>query len=78
MPLVSAESWVIYDIQKKSFLKGRKELIKREVASITKMMTFYTALQLMKKFDLDDETLLTVSKEASRVNGTSADLREGD
>ena len=32
----------------------------------------------MKKFDLDDETLLTVSKEASRVNGTSADLREGD
>lgn len=78
MPLVSAESWVIYDIQKKSFVKGRKELIKREVASITKMMTFYTALQLMKKFDLDDETLLTVSKEASRVNGTSADLREGD
>ena len=59
-------------------MKGRKELIKREVASITKMMTFYTALKLMKKFDLDDETLLTVSKEASRVNGTSADLREGD
>lgn len=42
------------------------------------MMTFYTALKLMQKFNLTDETILCVSREASRVNGTSADLREGD
>ena len=41
-------------------------------------MTLYTALKLMQKFNLDDSTLLTVSKEASQLNGTSADLREGD
>ena len=56
-----------------------KDRIKREVASITKMMTFYTVLKLIDKFKLDaHETLLTVSRSASKVNGTSADLREGD
>lgn len=43
------------------------------------MMTFYTVLDLANRYSLDiDQTVLTVSKTASRVNGTSADLREGD
>lgn len=47
MPHVSAKSWIIYDIKKKGFIRGKKEMIKREIASITKMMTLYTALRLM-------------------------------
>ena len=58
---------------------GKKDKLKREVASITKMMTFYTSLKLMEKYDISGETtLLTVSRIASRMNGTSANLREGD
>lgn len=54
-----------------------RDLIKREVASITKMMTFYTALKLCEKYGVDPvNTYLTVSRGAAKVNGTSADLRE--
>ena len=60
-------------------MNGKKENYKREVASITKMMTFYTCLKIMEKFNIDPEnTILTVSRTASRTNGTSACLREGD
>lgn len=42
-------------------------------------MTFYTALKLSEKYSIDiNTTLLTVSDNASRVIGTSANLREGD
>ena len=49
------------------------------MASITKMMTFYTSLKLLDKFGMDpEETHVTVSRAATRIPGTSADLREGD
>ena len=49
------------------------------MASITKMMTFYTALKLIERFNIDpSKTILTVSRNASRMIGTSACLREGD
>lgn len=56
-----------------------RDLIKREVASLTKMMTFYSSLKLCSRYSIDPEnTYLTVSRGASKVTGTSADLREGD
>ena len=43
------------------------------------MMTFYTVLKIMDRYSINpDTTILTVSKAASRVNGTSAELKEGD
>jgi len=43
------------------------------------MMTFYTCLKIMEKFNIDpNTTITTVSRCASRTNGTSACLREGD
>jgi len=58
---------------------GKKENYKREVASITKMMTFYTALKLIDRYNINPSTtILTVSRNASRMIGTSACLREGD
>lgn len=51
---------------------------KREVASLTKIMTCYVVLNLMERFSLNDETLIEVSGDAAGVHGTSADLVEGD
>lgn len=46
---------------------------------MTKMMTFYTVLKLLDKFGMDpEETQIAVSRAASKIPGTSADLREGD
>jgi serine-type D-Ala-D-Ala carboxypeptidase (penicillin-binding protein 5/6) len=43
------------------------------------MMTFYTVLQLCFKWRLDPErTYVTISRAAANVNGTTADLVEGD
>jgi D-alanyl-D-alanine carboxypeptidase len=42
-------------------------------------MTFYTVLKIMEEYNMDyNNTILTISKQASKVNGTSACLKEGD
>jgi len=42
-------------------------------------MTFYTALQLVDKFEIDTETeFITVCAEVSAVTGTTANLLTGD
>jgi len=51
---------------------------KREVASLTKIMTAYTVFKLMERFGTEETTLITVSPEAAGVIGTSAELLEGD
>lgn len=50
---------------------------KREIASITKIMTCYTVLQLTHKNFNKHSTLVTVSKRASEEVGTTANLIEG-
>jgi D-alanyl-D-alanine carboxypeptidase len=43
------------------------------------MMTFYTVLKLLDKYRMNpDQTIITVSKTAASINGTSANLKEGD
>jgi serine-type D-Ala-D-Ala carboxypeptidase (penicillin-binding protein 5/6) len=43
------------------------------------MMTFYTVMKVMDKFRLQPgNTILTISKTAALMNGTSANLKEGD
>jgi hypothetical protein len=77
-PHCSAQSWAIYDQKSHTLMFGKNEKERREVASITKIMTCYVTLQLMEKFNKNDETLIEVSANASSVHGTSADLLEGD
>ena len=43
-PHCSAQSWVVYDRDTHYALFGRMEKERREVASLTKIMTFYTVL----------------------------------
>jgi hypothetical protein len=58
---------------------GEYETIRREVASITKMMTFYTVLNFMDEYNIDPEsTYITISRQAANMKGTSAELKDGD
>jgi len=59
-------------------LFGKLEKDRREVASLTKIMTCYVTLQLLDRMKITDDTLIKVSGDASSVIGTSADLLEGD
>ena len=76
---MSASSWAIYDCRRGRLLASKKESERREVASITKMMTFYTSILLINEFRLDyNRTFVTISKFASEIIGTTAKLVEGD
>ena len=78
-PHCSAQSWVVYDRETDQALFGRMEKERREVASLTKIMTFYTALKLVDKYNLDIKAeFITVCEETAAVTGTTANLLEGD
>jgi D-alanyl-D-alanine carboxypeptidase len=57
---------------------GKCEREKREAASLTKIMTAFVVLKLMEKWKIKDSTLVEISADAAGINGTSADLLEGD
>ena len=46
LPVVSAESWCVFDCEAKRILTGHLAIQKREVASLTKMMTFWVSWQV--------------------------------
>ena len=52
---------------------------KREMASLTKIMTAYTVLSISSRLHIDlEKEEVTVSKGASRIGGTKANIKEGD
>lgn len=52
---------------------------RREVASLTKIMTCYTVLNLIKKFNISEKnTMVVISENAANITGTTADLIAGD
>lgn len=77
-PHCSAQSWSIFDQKSNTLLFGKLEKERREVASLTKIMTCYLVFQLLERFEIPDDTLIEVSGDAAGVIGTSADLLEGD
>lgn len=78
-PHTTAYNWAIYDQGNSVLLFGKNERERREVASLTKIMTAYTVLKLSQRLGLDiEKELVTISYEASVTTGTSADLVEGD
>ena len=53
--------------------------MKREVASMTKMMTFLTVIKIMKKYDINPgKEKITITKIVAKVPGTTANLKEDD
>jgi D-alanyl-D-alanine carboxypeptidase len=77
-PHCSAQSWAIFDQKANAMLFGKNEKDRREVASLTKIMTCYCVFKLSERFGIKDDTLLEISEYASQVIGTSAELLEGD
>lgn len=69
----------MYDCKRNKLIYGVFETKRREVASITKMMNFYTTLILISEFRLDfNKATAVVSQTASDVIGTTANLIAGD
>lgn len=69
---------MIYDRINDKALFGRLEKERREVASLTKMLTLYTALSLIDKMKLSTETQILIDDDVAQVTGTSANLLAGD
>ena len=62
-----------------TLLFGKQEYERREIASLTKIMTCYVVLKLLQRFNLDETTtMVEVSENAADIAGTSAELVEGD
>lgn len=58
---------------------GRKNNVRGEVASLTKIMTCYTVCRLIDEYSIDAKgTHILISKAASQMIGTSAKLNQGD
>jgi D-alanyl-D-alanine carboxypeptidase len=81
LPYQSASCWAVYDANSVGgslqMITGKREKERREVASMTKMMTFYTSYLLFKKYRhrLPDEPTTTLpfwipaeSEEAQNLN----------
>jgi D-alanyl-D-alanine carboxypeptidase len=78
-PSISAKCWAVYDVNKMSFIHGKREYYKRECASLTKIMTCYVVLELSRQWKLNiKKTEIMVSAIASDIRGTVAHLETGD
>jgi D-alanyl-D-alanine carboxypeptidase len=79
IPKVTAKSWTAIDVDSKKVLFGYKVNSRREVASLTKLMTLFTALDICRERNIDPETFsCKVSKYSSSMIGTSANLKADD
>ena len=78
-PFISAKSWAIADGHTGHILFGRGESEKREIASLTKIMTAFLALRLASTHHIDlYRTYAKVSETGASISGTTAMLAEGD
>ncbi len=79
MLLLSARSWAIYNADTGELMDGKLERERREIASITKTMTAYTAIGIVTRLDINvHASKVETSFEATNMCGTSAELAEGD
>jgi D-alanyl-D-alanine carboxypeptidase len=78
MPSISAHSWVLYEMRELKFLTGRSNFKRREIASLTKIMNLITILQICDAASLLPAKIrVTVTREASTIIGTTAELKTG-
>lgn len=76
---LTAKSWAVLNASTGEILASHGEHERREIASITKVMTAYTAFRIINNLNINvTESKVEASGEASSVNGTSAELDEGD
>lgn len=79
LPKITSRSWVAFDARSRESLVGYKYGVKREVASLTKLMTLFTACKLIDESRLTPRNFeVTVTCNAASRIGTSANLMTGD
>lgn len=77
-PLISAQSWVVLDQKTCEICFGKLEKERREVASLTKIMTAYTVLDLIDRLGVSLESRVQIHNSVLEVSGTTANLIPGD
>ena len=76
---MTADAWCVFDVDSQRHLFGRLASHRREVASLTKMMTFLVAYQTFQKYFPELTSVeIVVPEYCTQVIGTSAQLQEGD
>jgi D-alanyl-D-alanine carboxypeptidase len=56
MPHLYSQQWCVLNPATKEVVAGKDIHERREIASVTKVMTFYTCLKLCDRFGLDMKT----------------------
>jgi D-alanyl-D-alanine carboxypeptidase len=78
-PFVTAKNWVVMNADTREIIYGYRVYEEKEVASVTKVMTCLIALDFIEKYNIDiDKTHYLVSRRASQLGGTTANLRKDD
>jgi len=78
-PKVSSKCWAIMDGKTGDLIASKKGNKKREIASLTKMMTCICVCKLIKQYNIAPKSIyIQVSKLAASMGGTSADLQRKD
>ena len=82
-PYVSATSWIILDRRKSELLFGKCETESRQVASLTKIMTAHTVLNLIDQMGsacvyASLGATIRILGPVAAIIGTTANLREHD
>lgn len=74
-PFISATSWAILDKWNGEIIFAKNEIEHRQIASLTKVMTFYVILDLLQRFNMSEyRELIRVLPSCTQLNGTSANL----
>lgn len=75
--LVTAEKWVIHDMVTNQPLKGFKHKKEHDIASLTKVLTFYTAFKIISEFYLTlDKLEMFVDAQDEQISGTRLNIEK--
>ncbi len=80
-PFISARSWVMLNRETGQVMYAKQENERRQVASLTKIMTSTVVLELLQKYKLNSEKMMVeilYLNTTGVIGGTTADLITGD
>lgn len=73
-PIVSAKAWVVYDVITDNYIDGHRECDKREIASLTKIMTCIVSIEELSDSKRGYDESIEISYTAAAIEGTTAGL----
>jgi D-alanyl-D-alanine carboxypeptidase len=69
--LITAKKWIILDMETNTTIKGFKYKKEHDIASLTKMLSFYTAYMIIQKYYLSIDRLeMLVDAKDEALQGT--------